>query len=321
MAIHIIDAGGTITSAADAHGALQGAHDPDALRKILPPGLPPVTLGRAYTGLSEAMALTDFAAVAEAIAVARADPQVHGIVIAHGTDTMEESAYYADLLHDGSKPVVFTGAQRAAAAPDFDGHRNLADAVRLASLQEATAQGVMIAFGGRAIPAAQAGKVHLTDLCGFAARNGDSGTIGKAGVTLPAPRPRPAPFARGGQSENVALVALAAGVSGRIVDAVVAAGYRGLVVAALGSGNAPPAVCAALERAMAAGVIVVLGTRCGAGTVAPVYDSGHRLITAGALSAGNLPVHQARILLATVLENAGDVQDPRAVLAEHLAAA
>ncbi len=75
-----------------------------------------------------------------------ADPGCDGVVVTHGTDTMEESAYLADLVVSSSKPVVFTGAQRSADAPDTDGPRNIAEAVRLAATPEAAGLGAMILF-------------------------------------------------------------------------------------------------------------------------------------------------------------------------------
>lgn len=309
MRIHLVDAGGTITSVVGAGGALAGAGDADgngageALRALLPAGAPPFSVEKVYAGLSEAMGFADFASVAEAIGRACRDPEVAGVVVAHGTDTMEEAAYYADLLHDRSKPVVFTGAQRAAHAPDFDGTANLGDALALAGFAQARDHGVLIAFGGLILPAAQATKVHLAQTQGFAARDGNAGRIEGRAITLPRPGARVGPLARGPLGERVALITLSAGMSGKLVDAAVAAGYEGIVLAGLGSGNAPDAVVEAVGRALGAGVVVALGTRCLAGTVDGVYSSGHALVASGALPLGELPAPQARILLAAGLEN------------------
>lgn len=313
MRIHLVDAGGTITSVVGAGGALAGAGDADgrgageALRALLPAGAPPFSVEKVYAGLSEAMGFADFARVAEAIGRACRDPEVTGVVVAHGTDTMEEAAYYADLLHDRSKPVVFTGAQRAAHAPDFDGTANLGDALALAGFAQARDHGVLIAFGGLILPAAQATKVHLAQTQGFAARDGNAGRIEGGAITLPrpgvCPGARGGPLARGPLGERVALITLSAGMSGKLIDAAVAAGYEGIVLAGLGSGNAPDAVVEAVGRALGAGVAVALGTRCLAGSVDGVYSSGHALVAAGALPLRELPAPQARILLAAGLEN------------------
>lgn len=307
MRIHLVDAGGTITSVVGAGGALTGAGHPgtdgEALRALLPEWVPPLSVEKAYAGLSEAMDFADFARVAQAVRKACDDPDVAGVVVAHGTDTMEESAYYADLLHDRCKPVVFTGAQRAAHAPDFDGTRNLGDALALASLPQAREHGVLIAFGGSIIPAAQATKVHLAQTQGFAARDGNAGRIEGEAITLPRISAQGPFFERGPLEENVVLITLSAGMSGKLIDAAVAAGYAGIIIAGLGSGNAPDAVVAAIGRAMASGVVVGLGTRCLGGSVDGVYSSGHALVEAGALPLHELPAPQARILLAASLAN------------------
>jgi L-asparaginase len=262
------------------------------LRALLPAGAPPFSVEKVYAGLSEAMGFADFARVAEAIGRACRDPEVAGVVVAHGTDTMEEAAYYADLLHDRSKPVVFTGAQRAAHAPDFDGTANLGDALALAGFAQARDHGVLIAFGGLILPAAQATKVHLAQTQGFAARDGNAGRIEGGDHLAPArcvSRRAWGPLARGPLGERVALITLSAGMSGKLIDAAVAAGYEGIVLAGLGSGNAPDAVVEAVGRALGAGVAVALGTRCLAGSVDGVYSSGHALVAAGALPLRELP--------------------------------
>jgi L-asparaginase len=302
LRIHLIDAGGTITSMPGKSGALAGAVGPHELEKILPSGLPAISIERMYSGLSEAMTFADFASVSQAIRSACRNPEIAGVVVAHGTDTMEESAYYADLLHDRSRPVIFTGAQRAADAADFDGHRNLEDAVTLAGLSPARHHGVLVAFGGLVIPAAQACKFHLSQAQGFCARDGNYGTVQGKLVELPKPAKRLATFERGPLQENVALLSLSAAMSGRLIDAAVTAGYAGLVIGGLGSGNAPHGVCDAIIKAMASGVVVALGTRCLSGTVDGSYESGHRLIESGAIALGSLPLPQARILLSLALE-------------------
>jgi L-asparaginase len=302
LRIHLIDAGGTITSVPDNNGILSGAATCDDLPRALLDDLPSLSIEKVYSGLSEAMTFADFASVSQAIRRACSDPEIAGVVVAHGTDTMEESAYYSDLLHDCAKPVIFTGAQRAPHAPDFDGHRNLSDAVTLAGMPKCSRHGVLVVFGGEIIPAAQACKFHLSQIQGFCARDGNSGSIQGTRVKLPEPKKRPSPFERGPLQEDVALISLAAGMSGRLVDATVAAGYSGIVICGLGSGNAPAAVCEAIMRAMAGGVVIAIGTRCLSGDVDGLYASGRSLIESGAIALHSLPAPQARILLSIALQ-------------------
>lgn len=268
---------------------------------MLPGGLSDFSIEKVYSGLSEAMTFADFSAVAQAIRSACRDPDVAGVVVAHGTDTMEESAFYAELMHDRSKAVVFTGAQRSPGAADYDGPRNLKDAITLALQPESPDHGVLIAFGGLVIPASQAVKVHLTRLPGFSARDGNSGTIEGNVVEFPQRAGRFPYFEVGPVQETVVLITLSAGMSGKLIDAAVSAGYRGIVLAGLGAGNAPDAVCHAVKRAIDAGIEVIIGTRCAGGDVDTAYASGRALEDLGVTVARSLPLPQARILLSASL--------------------
>src|SRR5262249_20305704 len=95
-------------------------------------------------------------------------PDVAGVVVAHGTDTMEESVYIVDRLLATSAPVVFTGAQRGADQPDSDGPRNLRDAIRLALSPDARGRGALVAFAGEVHAAREVRKVHTSALRAFA---------------------------------------------------------------------------------------------------------------------------------------------------------
>jgi L-asparaginase len=98
--------------------------------------------------------------VAKTVREVSSDDQVQGVVVTHGTDTMEETAYLCDLCHTGSQPVVFTGAQHHADTPDADGPRNLADAIRIARCEAAKGAGALIAMAGRIDAAREATKMH-----------------------------------------------------------------------------------------------------------------------------------------------------------------
>src|SRR5688500_5845416 len=98
--------------------------------------------------------------LAQAVAAQLRDPDVAGVVVTHGTDTTEETAYFLELFHDDPRPVVLTGAQRAADAPDSDGPRNLGDAVTAAASSTARGLGVLIGFGGQLFPARHTRKAH-----------------------------------------------------------------------------------------------------------------------------------------------------------------
>jgi L-asparaginase len=219
--------------------------------------------------------------------------EVDGVVITHGTDTLEETAYLLHRVLAPAKPLVLTAAMRPATHVQADGPRNLLDAVTLA--RDARAAGVLVTLDGRVWAGAEVRKVHSQRLDAFGA--GDAGPL--AAIEDDAVRwQREAPrgealgldrIARdAAQWPRVEIATSHAGADGRLVDAVVAQGVHGLVVAGTGNGTLHHALEAALLRAQAAGVRVRRSTRCAAG---PVIGDG-ALPSAGALS----PV-QARIEL------------------------
>ncbi len=240
-------------------------------------------------------------------AVARDD--VDGVVVTHGTDTLEESAYLADLLVDSPKPVVFTGAQLAADDPEPDGPHNFVAALRVAASGEARGMGVLVVFEQEIHAARDATKLHASRVGTFGSmEHGKLGEIDQDRVIF---QRRPLGGRRFANTEiesRVDLVKLAMGLDARFIDCAVASGTRGLVIEAFGRGNVTPEVLAGIERALAAGVTVALTTRCPMGRVAPVYagSGGAGLLRAGVHFLGDLSGIKARLLLGVVLASGLD---------------
>ena len=256
---------------------------------------------------SYAMTLPLLAALGERVRQICADPGVAGVVVTHGTDTMEESAYLTDLGHDRRAAVVFTGAQLPADHPETDGPANLRDAVLLAQDPAAARLGVLIAMAGRAYAAAEATKAHSTALDPWGAAGTSPVAVvsgGRVTVTRrPGPVPAPLVMPPEHAARRVDLVKLAVGVDGAMVRAAVARGAEAVVLEAFGLGNAPEDVTAAVRETVAVGVLVTVVTRCGAGPTAGVYGSGGGadLERAGALLLSGFTGQRARILLAVAL--------------------
>jgi L-asparaginase len=254
-------------------------------------------------------------------AATRAD----GVVVTHGTDTMEETAYVLDLVHSAPQPVVLTGAQRNAAVHDSDGPRNLYDAIRLAADPSARDLGVVIAMAGRVLAARGARKVHTAALDAFAAPGGGQlGDVHADGVRLRA-RPRRGPTfdldALGEELPRVDVVPLYLGADGTFVRAAREAGARGLVLNAFGAGNVTPEVLKETEKALADGLVVLVSSRCAAGPVSPVYGAGGGadLAAAGAIVSGDLQAVKARLLLTLALATTtGGPSEVAAALHAHL---
>ena len=238
-----------------------------------------------------------------------------GVVVAHGTDTMEESVYLIDRLLRADVPVVLTGAQRGADEPDTDGPRNLRDAIRVASAPAARGRGAMIAFAGEIHAAREVRKVHTSALPAFAAPGyGPTGAVdGERVVFQRHPERRPA-LPVPAELAPVDLIRLYAGSDARFVHAAVEAGARAIVLEGTGRGNANDQVVAGVRDAVAHGVTVAVCSRCASGRVEPVYGrgGGRDLADAGAIFAGNLAGPKARVLLQIAL---GAGLDPAAQLA------
>lgn len=207
------------------------------------------------------------------------DDDIQGLVITHGTDTLEETAYFLHRVLAPAKPVVLTCAMRPADAPAPDGPQNLVDAV--AVVRSAGAQGVLVVCAGQVHGPQDVAKVHPYRLDAFS--SGDAGPIGwvEAGHFR---RLRDWPVAADGRAGAIAaavarhaphawprveIVLNHVGADGLIVDALVTAGVRGLVAAGTGNGTLSDALESALLRARAAGAEVVRSTRCASGQVLP----------------------------------------------------
>lgn len=227
-------------------------------------------------------------------------PDVQGLLITHGTDTLEETAFFLHCVLQPAKPVVLTGAMRPATSATADGPRNLADALAVAAHPEA--RGVVAVLAGRIHGPQHVAKLHTSDPGAF--ESGDAGPLGEVeqgAITMrrewaaTGQRLRePAELPRGAAWPRVEIVLSHAGASGAVVEALVAQGVRGLVVAGTGNGTVHHALEAALLQAQSGGVRVLRTTRCARGEVTP--HAGDRLPHAPGLS----PV-KARIALMLAL--------------------
>ena len=229
---------------------------------------------------------------------------VAGAVVVQGTDTIEETAFALDLLVPGPKPVVLTGSMRNAGDDGYEGPANLRDAVRVAAAPEARHQGAMVVMAGTILAGDDVLKGHTSAYTAFRSANeGPLGHVagGRVEMARRRGRRRWLPTLPDAAAEPVDLVTALAGQDGRPLRLALAAGTRGIVVAATGAGNTHPDLLAAAREAMAAGVPVVLTTRCPAGEVAAAYafpGGGVHWQRAGAILAGPLNGPRARIALA-----------------------
>lgn len=323
--VAVIATGGTIASTATQGGVVATRNAADLLRSAQVDDIDVETHDLMTVG-SYRMTLGHLRRISDAVGdlLRRERDPVDGIVITHGTDTMEETAILLDLVHDDRRPIVLTGAQRASDAADGDGPRNLADAVLTAAAPQCRDTGVLIVFAGRVLPARGTRKVHTTALAAFRSLSGsDVGAVSDGVVTVTAVPRRPTPLPRPDERFDdirVDLVEMYPGADDALIRAAVAAGARGIVVAGTGIGNANPVVVAAAREVVADGVAVVLSTRVPEGPVSGVYGDGGGadLIAAGIPAASGLPASQVRILLALWLAgNQVETASVRSMIANH----
>ncbi|PPR21025.1 MAG: L-asparaginase 2 [Alphaproteobacteria bacterium MarineAlpha10_Bin3] len=237
--------------------------------------------------------------------VAASGDKFDGIVVTHGTATLEETAYFLNLTLKTDIPVVLVGAQRPASALGTDAGMNLLNAVRVAGSAQARGLGVLVLLNDEIHAARDVTKTSTQRLHTF--RSPDFGILGHAdgdGTVAFYRRPTRinAPDTEFEISKLDALprvdIALSyAGADGAAVDAFVAAGARGIVAAGFAPGSCTKAQIDALNRARNAGVAVVQSTRAGSGRVATINTQRIE----GAVSADNLPPQKARILLMLAL--------------------
>ncbi|MEA2457407.1 MAG: L-asparaginase [Thermoleophilaceae bacterium] len=164
-----------------------------------------------------------------------------GVVVTHGTDTLEETAMLCDILHDAEAPIVFTGAIRAASAAGADGPANLVDAISVARSEEAVGMGVLVVFGGEIHHARCARKTDTTSLTAFSSpQTGPLGRVTEGHPTIWSRVPRNAPLNPPTLAKRVLVVPTTAGDDGSLAQAALACAPDGIVIGTLGAGHLHP---------------------------------------------------------------------------------
>ncbi|WP_223163579.1 asparaginase [Nocardioides humilatus] len=320
----VLGTGGTIASRLDDSGAATPVELVGGLVAGLDLGDAAVVTRDLFVKDSSTLTTADQALIVAGVADALADPDVVGVVVTHGTDTAEETAYLLDLVHTDPRPVVLTGAQRPSDAPDADGPGNLRDALTVAADPAAAGLGVLVVFDGLVLAARGTRKVHTHETAAFA--QPDGGPLGRIVDGRLVVDRQPAhrehlDVVRGIEQIRVDIAAVYPGVDGTALAAFADAGARGIVLVATGSGNANPAIVAAVAELTRRGVVVALTTRVDTGPVAGIYGGGGGgadLIAAGAVPLGTLRAGQGRTLLLALLAALGDPGQVRAALPAYV---
>jgi len=324
--VTLLSTGGTI--AGQAHDAGSGYQPavlgPQTLMEAVPQlaRVAHVTAEQFASIGSPNMSASLWIGLAQRIIALFARDQADGVVITHGTDTLEETAYFLSLVLPAGRPVVLVGAMRPAGVPGADGPANLWHAVALAASPQAAGHGPLVVMNEQVYSARDVQKVSASGVATFAAPNaGRLGEVFGDHVLLRAAQHagnNGAWFKVPDDSKRLPRVDILYAYAGQpadLIEAVLAQGARGVVLAGVGAGNAPDAVLAALRRGAEQGVAVVRASRIGCG-----YVGCHGEIddeACGFIAAGNLPPAKARILLMLALANGHDRVGLRRLFADH----
>lgn len=292
--VRVLSTGGTIASTQTPHGIVPTLSGEELLAPLREEFADRLRLDvRTIRSLdSSAMTPADLEELANHVREAAASPELAGVVLTHGTDSMEETAMALHLLCPPRIPIILTGAMLPADAPNADGPHNLRHALHCAASPECS--GVHVAFAGRCLPAWGLMKTHTQEPDSFTAPLPHLGTTP---LRYDLDAHLPLPHLSG---IHIPIISAYPGAPRQLVDAALDAGARGLVIQAMGAGNVGPELGAGIAAAREQGLPVVLCSRVPFGEVATTYGGaggGSELAGMGVLGAGALRAPQARILL------------------------
>lgn len=238
---------------------------------------------------------------------------VCGVVVTHGTDSLEETAYFLDLVINNEKPVVVTGAMRSSSELGYDGSSNLSAAVCTAISDSARGKGVLVAMNNEVLMASEVTKIDTLALNTFQApSHGSLGIIDCNQLVLLKDASKKTFIDTDKYEPKVALIKTGLDMGDDLIKFAADAGYKGIVIEGMGRGNIPPEAFEGIKYAREKGIQVVLVSRCLTGRVYDSYGylgSGRDLKNIGCIFGGDLPGQKARIKLMLALGKTNDEQE------------
>ncbi len=316
----VINTGGTIAMSVDASEGVK-PQDDQAVNKILPfleryanvtminyvnlpsPHITPPIMNQLRLKVEEELQMNTY----------------DGVVITHGTDTLEETAYFLDLTLPVHVPVVVTGAMRSSNELGADGPVNVISSVRVAVDPESRNKGVLVVFNDEIHAARHVTKTHTSNVATFQSpQYGPIGTISKKSVNYHhAPLDRET-YPIQHADANVPLLKAVAGMDPNWLRFLQEQPIDGLVVEAFGLGNLPPAILPTLQQLLDKGTPIVLVSRCYNGQVQDVYDyagGGKQLKEMGMIFSNGLNGQKARLKLIVALQQTRDFHELQGIFA------
>lgn len=234
---------------------------------------------------------------------------ITGIIITHGTDTLEESAYFLDLTLNINKPVIIVGAMRNSSELGYDGSSNLAAAVCTAISPNALGKGVLVVLNNEVNTAKEVTKTNTLSLNTFQSRYGPIGTIDTNEFIVHRNITERDYIETKKIEKNVILLKSCMDMDSRLLDFCIDNGAKGIVIEAMGRGNLPPNLIPSLKNAIAKNIYIVIVSRCHSGRVMSSYGyigGGKNLHDLGVIFGGELSGEKARIKLMLALGKTDD---------------
>lgn len=238
---------------------------------------------------------------------------IDGVVITHGTDTLEETAYLLDLTVKTKKPVVVTGAMRSGSELGYDGPFNLATSICTAISDEAVGRGVLVCFNGELNSASEVTKANSMALNAFRTPNfGPIGIVDNDNVIFYRDANHLEKYDVSKIEKQVALIKCVVDMDSSYIDYLIERGYGGIVIEALGRGNVPPKMVKGIKKAIELEIPVVVVSRCFEGRVFESYGyegGGKQLKNLGVIFGDTLPGQKARIKLILAINSGMNIHE------------
>ena len=238
---------------------------------------------------------------------------IDGVVITHGTDTLEETAYLLDLTVKTKKPVVVTGAMRSGSELGYDGPFNLATSICTAISDEAVGRGVLVCFNGELNSASEVTKANSMALNAFRTPNfGPIGIVDNDNVIFYRDANHLEKYDVSEIKKQVALIKCVVDMDSSYIDYLIEKGCGGIVIEALGRGNVPPKMVDGIKKATELNIPVVVVSRCFEGRVFESYGyegGGKQLKDLGVIFGDTLPGQKARIKLILAINSGMNIHE------------
>jgi len=245
---------------------------------------------------------------------------IDGIIITHGTDTLEETAYLLDLTIKTDKPIVVIGAMKTSSESDWDGPKNLLDAMRIISSPNSSGMGVLVCLNGEINAASEVTKTHTEDIETFHSLDfGALGFIDRGRVIFNRMPRKLETIETDKINSNVDLIKIHAGMGEKFFRFSADSGAEGIVIEAMGVGNVPPTTFEGIKYAVEKGIPVVLTSRCPSGETLDIYSypgAGKWLKKLGVIFTDYLNGQKARIKLMLCLGLTKDINKLRELIEE-----